>query len=170
MKTIIHKAENRGFANHGWLQANHSFSFANFYDPEKVHFGALRVFNDDMIAPKMGFGTHPHDNMEIITIPLSGSLKHRDSMHNQWQTIEAGEVQVMSAGKGLQHSEINGSEDEYLSLFQIWVIPNKQNVEPRYDKKQFKKADRKNKLQTLVTSIDENHEGSLKIHQNAIIS
>lgn len=170
MKTIVHKANSRGYANHGWLQANHSFSFASYYNPEKIHFGALRVLNDDVIAPKMGFGTHPHDNMEIITIPLSGSLKHRDNMHNDWQTIEAGEVQIMSAGKGIQHSEINGSVDNYLSLFQIWVIPNKQNVEPRYGQKRFDEVGRKNKLQTLVTSIDEDFEGSLKIHQDAVIS
>jgi quercetin 2,3-dioxygenase len=170
MKTIIHKAESRGFANHGWLQANHSFSFANWYQPEKVHFGALRVLNDDVIAPKMGFGTHPHDNMEIITIPLGGELKHRDSMHNEWQSVFPGEVQVMSAGTGVQHSEINGSADKHLSLFQIWIIPKKQNVEPRYDQKTFKEENRKNKLQTLVSYIDENHEGSLKIHQDANIS
>jgi redox-sensitive bicupin YhaK (pirin superfamily) len=170
MKTIIHKAESRGFANHGWLQANHSFSFANWYQPEKVHFGALRVLNDDVIAPKMGFGTHPHDNMEIITIPLGGELKHRDSMHNEWQSVFPGEVQVMSAGTGVQHSEINGSADKHLSLFQIWIIPNKQNVEPRYDQKTFKEENRKNKLQILVSYIDENHEGSLKIHQDANIS
>lgn len=170
MKTIVHKANSRGFANHGWLQANHSFSFAGYYNPEKVHFGALRVLNDDVIAPKMGFGTHPHDDMEIITIPLKGVLKHRDSMHNEWQSVVPGEVQVMSAGTGLQHSEINGSNDEYLGLFQIWIMPNKQQVVPRYDQKVFESDNRKNKLQILVTSIDENHEGSLKIHQDAIIS
>ncbi|MDX1773407.1 pirin family protein [Oceanihabitans sediminis] len=101
MKTIIHRADSRGFANHGWLQANHSFSFANYFDKDKVHFGVLRVLNDDIIAPKMGFGTHPHDNMEIITIPLSGVLKHRDNMHEEWQEVLAGEVQVMSAGTGV---------------------------------------------------------------------
>ncbi len=170
MKTIIHKADSRGFANHGWLQANHSFSFAGYYNPEKMHFGALRVLNDDVIAPKMGFGTHPHDNMEIITIPLKGVLKHRDSMHNAWQSVVPGEVQVMSAGTGLQHSEINGSNDEHLGLFQIWIIPNKEQVVPRYDQKVFVTDERKNKLQTLVTSIDEKHQGSLKIHQDAIIS
>lgn len=170
MKTIIHKAASRGFANHGWLQANHSFSFANYYNPEKVHFGALRVLNDDVVAPKMGFGTHPHNNMEIITIPLKGVLKHRDNMHDKWQPVLPGEVQVMSAGTGVQHSEINGSTDEHLSLFQIWIMPDKQNVKPRYDQKTFSELDRKNKLQTLVTSIDENFEGSLKIHQDAIIS
>lgn len=170
METIVHKADSRGFANHGWLQANHSFSFANFYNPEKVNFGALRVLNDDIIAPKMGFSTHPHNNMEIITIPLKGVLKHRDNMHDEWQQVLPGEVQVMSAGTGVQHSEINGSADEHLSLFQIWVIPNKENVKPRYDQKSFSKDNRKNKLQTLVTSIDEDFEGSLKIHQDAVLS
>jgi redox-sensitive bicupin YhaK (pirin superfamily) len=170
MKTIIHRATSRGFANHGWLQANHSFSFANYYNSEKMNFGALRVLNDDVIAPKMGFGTHPHNNMEIITIPLKGVLKHRDNMHDKWQPVVPGEVQVMSAGTGVQHSEINGSVDEHLSLFQIWIMPNKQSVEPRYDQKTFNESDRKNKLQTLVTSIEEDFEGSLKIHQDAKIS
>ena len=169
MKTVIHQASDRGFANHGWLQANHSFSFAQFYDPNKMQFGALRVLNDDVIAPSMGFSTHPHDNMEIITIPLKGTLKHKDSMGNAWQTIEAGEVQVMSAGTGLLHSEMNAKTDEYLSLFQIWVIPNKQNVVPRYDQRFFKIEDRQGKLQTLVTSID-NEEDGLKIHQDAKLS
>jgi hypothetical protein len=170
MKTIVHKAENRGFANHGWLQANHSFSFANYHNPENMNFGALRVLNDDIIAPKMGFGTHPHNNMEIITIPLKGVLKHRDNMHDQWQQVVPGEVQIMSAGTGVQHSEINGSVDEHLSLFQIWIVPNKQNVKPRYDQKMFDANQRKNQLQTLVTSIDEQHENSLTIHQDAKIS
>ena len=170
MKIIEHKADSRGFANHGWLQANHSFSFAGFHNPEKVHFGALRVLNDDIIAPKMGFGTHPHDNMEIITIPLKGVLKHKDNMGDEWIPVLPGEVQVMSAGTGVQHSEINGSVDEHLSLFQIWIFPDKQKVTPRYDQKKFDANERKNKLQTLVTSIDETSEGSLKIHQDAIIS
>jgi len=170
MKTIIHKAEDRGFANHGWLQANHSFSFASWYNPEKVHFGALRVLNDDIIAPKMGFGTHPHDNMEIITIPLKGVLKHRDNMGDDWIPVIPGEVQVMSAGTGVQHSEINGSVDEYLSLFQIWIIPEERSVKPRYDQKTFSEADRKGKLQTLVTSFKDEDENSLKIHQDAKLS
>ena len=171
MKTVLHKAEDRGFANHGWLQANHSFSFAGWYNPEKVHFGALRVLNDDIIAPKMGFGTHPHDNMEIITIPLKGVLKHRDSMHNEWQSVVPDEVQVMSAGSGLQHSEINGSVDEYLSLFQIWIIPDTQNVEPRYDQKAFEPKERKNSLQTLVTSMnDDAFPEALKVHQDVRLS
>ncbi|WP_178987997.1 pirin family protein [Winogradskyella schleiferi] len=170
MKKIIHKAESRGFANHGWLQANHSFSFASWNNPERVHFGALRVLNDDIIAPKMGFGTHPHENMEIITIPLKGVLKHRDNMNNDWQPVVPGEVQVMSAGTGVQHSEINGSSDEHLSLFQIWIIPQKRNVQPRYDQKMFKDEDRKGKLQTLVTSFEDENENSLKIHQDVKIS
>lgn len=170
MQIIIHKAEERGFANHGWLQANHSFSFANYFDKDKIQFGALRVLNDDVIAPNMGFGTHPHDNMEIITIPLNGILKHKDNMAEQWIPVVPGEVQVMSAGTGVQHSEINGSRTEHLSLFQIWVMPNRQNVKPRYDQKTFHPEGRKNKLQTLVSSIDENHESSLKIHQDALIS
>jgi len=170
MKKVLHRASSRGFASHGWLQAAHSFSFARYYDPEKMNFGVLRVLNDDVIAPKMGFGTHPHDNMEIITIPLKGMLKHKDSMHNEWQSVKPGEVQVMSAGQGVSHSEINGSDNEYLSLFQIWIMPDKENVIPRYDQKYFEVSDRKNKLQILVTSMDDNNQGSLKIYQNATLS
>lgn len=170
MKTVVHKADSRGFADHDWLQANHSFSFANFHDPTKMHFGALRVLNDDVIAPKMGFATHPHNNMEIITIPLKGILKHRDNIrHKEWQQVLPGEVQIMSAGTGVEHSEINGSEKEHLSLFQIWIIPNKQNVAPNYDQRIFNSEERKNKLQTVVSSIDSEEDG-LKIHQNAKIS
>ncbi|WP_246126042.1 pirin family protein [Bizionia myxarmorum] len=139
MKTLVHKAEDRGFENHGWLQANHSFSFANNYDKHKMNFGALHVLNDDIIAPKMGFGTHPHQNMEIITIPLAGVLKHRDNMNQDWQAVLPNEVQVMNAGTGIEHSEINGSENDYLSLFQIWTTPNIQNVKPRYEQKIFQK-------------------------------
>lgn len=170
MKTVVHKAESRGFANHGWLQANHSFSFARWFDPERIHFGALRVLNDDIVAPDMGFGTHPHDNMEIITIPLKGVLKHRDNMHEKWQPVVPGEVQVMSAGTGVQHSEINGTSDEYLNLFQIWIIPDTQGVSPRYDQKTFSDEDRKNELQVLVSGMNSGYDGSLKIHQDAKIS
>ncbi len=171
MKTIVHKASERGYANHGWLQANHSFSFAGWYNPEKIHFGALRVLNDDTIAPAMGFGTHPHDNMEIITIPLSGVLKHKDNMGDTWIPVLPGEVQVMSAGTGVQHSEINGSDKAYLSLFQIWIIPDERNVQPRYDQKIFDAEDRNGKLQVLVTSVkDENNSEALKIHQDAKLS
>lgn len=170
MTLVFHSATSRGFANHGWLQANHSFSFANFYDPKKMNFGALRVLNDDLIAPKMGFGTHPHDNMEIITIPLSGVLKHKDSMGNSWEEVKAGEVQIMSAGTGIHHSEINGSTSESLGLFQIWILPNKKNVKPRYDQRYFTTSP-DGELQILVTSIDDaSSDSSLKIHQDAQIS
>jgi len=165
----LFKAEERGFANHGWLQATHSFSFANYYDPTKIQYGALRVLNDDLIAPSMGFGMHPHQNMEIITIPLTGLLKHRDSMHNKWQEVQPGEVQVMSAGTGVTHSEVNGSPGKHLSLFQIWILPDTQNVAPRYDQKAFSVEDRKNNMQWLVTSMNSNDEGSLKIHQDSRI-
>ena len=170
MKKVIHKADSRGFADHGWLQARHSFSFASWNNPERVHFGVLRVLNDDTIGPNMGFGTHPHDNMEIITIPLKGTLKHRDNMRNDWQAVLPGEVQVMSAGTGVQHSEINGSVDEHLSLFQIWIIPQKQNVKPRYDQKAFKAEDRNGQLQVLVNSFDDSGAEGLKIHQDARLS
>lgn len=170
MTLVFHSATSRGFANHGWLQANHSFSFANFYDPKKMNFGALRVLNDDLIAPSMGFGTHPHDNMEIITIPLSGVLKHKDSMGNSWEEVKAGEVQVMSAGTGIHHSEINGSASESLSLFQIWIVPNKKDVKPRYDQRFFETA-QDGELQILVTPIeDASSDSSLNIHQDAQIS
>lgn len=170
MKKIIHKAITRGQANHGWLQANHSFSFANFYDSNRTQFGALRVLNDDLIEPSMGFGTHPHNNMEIITIPLSGVLKHKDNMANDWIPVLPGEVQVMSAGTGVQHSEINGSVNEDLSLFQIWILPEKKGVSPRYDQKKFSDIDRKNKLQIVVSSFNSDDQNSLKIHQDAQIS
>jgi len=170
MKKIIYKAADRGKANYGWLEANYSFSFANYYDPEKVNFGALRVLNNDTIQGGMGFGTHPHDNMEIITIPLKGSLKHKDSMGNKWIAIETGEVQVMSAGSGLQHSEMNNSPSEEVNLFQIWIFPDKNDVEPRYGQQKFDPSERKNKLQILVSSIDGDLKDTLKIHQDALIS
>ncbi len=170
MKLEKFSADTRGFANHGWLQANFSFSFANFYNPERMQFGALRVLNDDLIAPSMGFSTHPHQNMEIITIPLSGVLKHKDSMSNEWLYVKPNEVQVMSAGKGIYHSEMNGSSEDYLSLFQIWIIPNQDGVDPRYNQQSFDPEDRKNKLQVLVSSLDNTNENGLKIHQDAKLS
>ena len=170
MKTKIYKANERGTANHGWLEANFSFSFANYYNPENINFGALRVLNDDYIEGGMGFGTHPHDNMEIISIPLKGALKHRDSMSNEWIPLLTGEVQIMSAGTGIQHSEMNNHPTEVVNLFQIWIIPNKHGVKPRYDQKKFEVSERKNKLQTLVSSINDKDEGSLTIHQDAKIS
>ena len=170
MKIIEFKAEDRGYANHGWLQASHSFSFANYYNPGKTNFGALRVLNDDVIQANMGFSTHPHDNMEIITIPLEGALKHKDSMSEKWIPIETGEVQVMSAGTGIRHSERNNSLTEFINLFQIWIIPEKQGVEPAYNQMKFDPMDRVNKLQTLVSSYNDGMAETLKIHQDARIS
>lgn len=161
---ILHKANTRGHANHGWLDTHHTFSFAGYYDPERVHFGALRVINDDYIAAGMGFGTHPHDNMEIITIPLEGDLEHRDSMGNT-SVIYHGDVQVMSAGTGIQHSEYNANKSKGLKLFQIWVFPNKKNVTPRYQQITLDIADRRNKLQQIL-SPNPDDEG-VWIHQNA---
>jgi Pirin-related protein len=161
---ILHKANTRGHANHGWLETYHTFSFAGYYDPERIHFGALRVINDDYIAPGMGFGTHPHDNMEIITIPLEGDLEHRDSMGNT-SVIYHGDVQVMSAGTGIQHSEYNANRSKGLKLFQIWVFPDKKNVVPRYQQISLNVEDRRNKLQQIL-SPNPNDEG-VWIHQKA---
>lgn len=166
-KTIFHPANERGHANHGWLDAHHSFSFANWYDPTKVHFGALRVLNDDIVRGGTGFGKHPHDNMEIITIILDGTLAHKDSMGHE-QTIVPGEVQVMSAGSGVVHSEYNHDPHHSVNLLQTWIFPNKRGVEPRYDQRAFDEAGRKNQLQMLVSPIENDDEG-LKIHQDAWI-
>ena len=170
MRKIIQRANERGTADYGWLKANYSFSFANYYNPQHVNFGALRVLNDDIIAGGMGFGEHPHDNMEIISIPLKGALKHKDSKGEKWIALTSDEVQVMSAGTGVVHSERNNSTTEEVNLFQIWIIPEEQNVEPAYGQKKFMAGDRQNKLQTLVTSYTDTNEHSLKIHQDAKIS
>lgn len=162
--TIIHKANTRGHADHGWLNAYHSFSFASWYNPERVQFGALRVLNDDTIAAGMGFGTHPHDNMEIITIPLEGDLAHKDSMGNT-ETIKSGDIQVMSAGTGVKHSEFNPNADQRTKLLQIWVYPNKQNVEPRYQQITLNPEDRKNKLQQILSPNA--GDSGVWIHQDA---
>jgi len=148
--TVLHKANTRGHADHGWLNAYHSFSFASWYNPERVQFGMLRVLNDDTVAAGMGFGTHPHDNMEIITIPLEGDLAHKDSMGNA-ETIKSGDVQVMSAGTGIQHSEFNPNHDQRTKLLQIWVFPKIRNVEPRYQQITLKPEDRNNKLQQILS-------------------
>jgi len=150
MKKVFHSAASRGEANHGWLQAKHSFSFANFYNPERNQFGVLRVLNDDIIAPGMGFGSHPHDNMEIITIPLEGALEHKDSMDNIG-FIEADEIQIMSAGTGIIHSEYNKNKDQPISLLQLWVIPHTRNVTPRYDQKNIKNLKKTNAFYPIVT-------------------
>lgn len=166
-KTIFHAAGDRGHANHGWLDAHHSFSFAGWYDPSRIHFGALRVLNDDIIAGGMGFGKHPHDNMEIITIILDGELAHKDSMGHE-QIIVPGEVQVMSAGSGIFHSEYNNLPDKEVNVLQTWIFPDKRDVQARYDQRPFAAEDRINKLQTLVSPMDTTDEG-LKIHQDAWI-
>lgn len=162
--TVLHKASSRGYADHGWLKSYHSFSFANYYNPERMHFGVLRVLNDDSVAPGMGFGTHPHDNMEIISIPLEGDLEHKDSMGNV-AVIRNGDVQVMSAGTGIAHSEYNKNKDSFVKFLQIWVFPNKRNVTPRYDQLALDAADRKNKLQQIL-SPNPDDEG-VWIHQDA---
>ncbi|MES2593509.1 MAG: pirin family protein [Bacteroidota bacterium] len=152
MKTIFHKSTDRGEANHGWLKAKHSFSFASYHDPAKVHFGLLRVLNDDIVAPGMGFGTHPHDNMEIVTIPLRGALEHRDSMGNIG-VIHPHEIQAMSAGSGISHSEYNHSKTEDINLLQIWVFPKEQNITPRYDQRVFSEEEKTGKLKTIVAPV-----------------
>lgn len=161
---VLHKAESRGHAKHGWLNAHHTFSFANYHDPSRMHFGVLRVLNDDIIDGGMGFGMHPHDNMEIITIPLEGALEHKDSMSNLG-VIRQNDVQVMSAGTGVQHSEYNKNSDKKINLLQIWIFPNKRNVVPRYAQLTFNPLDRINKLQQIV-SPEQNSKG-LWIHQDA---
>jgi len=151
MKNIVlHKANTRGHADHGWLNAYHSFSFASWYNPDRVQFGMLRVLNDDTVAAGMGFGTHPHDNMEIITIPLEGDLAHKDSMGNA-ATIKTGDVQVMSAGTGIQHSEFNPNADQHTKLFQIWVFPKYRNVTPRYQQITLDVAEQKNNFAQILS-------------------
>jgi hypothetical protein len=164
MKKIFHASSTRGEANHGWLQAKHSFSFANYFDPKRIQFGALRVLNDDIIAPGMGFGSHPHDNMEIVTIPLEGALEHKDSMDNIG-VIEADEIQVMSAGTGIFHSEYNKNKDKEVKVLQLWVLPKEKNVTPRYDQKSIKELKKTNTLYSIVTP-DPNGP-AMWIHQDA---
>ena len=162
--TILHTSESRGDANHGWLHSKHTFSFANYYNPERMHFGVLRVLNDDTVAAGMGFGTHPHDNMEIISIPLEGDLEHKDSMGNV-TVIKNGDIQVMSAGTDIQHSEYNKNKDQQVKFLQIWVFPNKKNVTPRYDQITLKLEDRHNKLQQIISPNEA--DAGVWIHQNA---
>ena len=164
MKSVFHPSDSRGYANHGWLEARHSFSFASWYQPDRLHFGALRVLNDDIIQGGMGFGTHPHDNMEIVTIPLKGDLEHKDSMGNS-AVIREGDIQVMSAGTGVQHSEYNNSPDKEINLFQLWLFPNKQNVKPRYDQLPIRSLHQKNKFFQIL-SPSANDQG-VWIHQDA---
>lgn len=161
---ILHKAGTRGDANHGWLHSRHTFSFANYYNPERMRFGVLRVLNDDWVAPGKGFGTHPHDNMEIVSIPLEGDLEHKDSMENV-AVIRHGDVQVMSAGTGITHSEYNKNSDKPVKFLQIWIFPKKQNVAPRYDQITLSLNERINRFQQIL-SPDEKDEG-VWIHQDA---
>ncbi|MDR0228156.1 MAG: pirin family protein [Flavobacteriaceae bacterium] len=165
--SIIYKADSRGHANHGWLESYHTFSFANYRNNDRVHFGVLRVLNDDRVAPGMGFGTHPHENMEIISIPLSGSLSHRDDMGNG-TIITTDEIQVMSAGTGVEHSEFNPDENKESRFLQIWLFPNKLHVEPRYDQQKLNRADRLNKWDQILSPNPDDK--GVWIHQNAWFS
>jgi redox-sensitive bicupin YhaK (pirin superfamily) len=169
MKTTLIRASSRGHAYHGWLDTYHTFSFANYYDPDRIHFGALRVVNDDIVVGGEGFGTHPHDNMEIVSIPLYGDLEHKDSMGHT-EVIKAGEVQVMSAGSGITHSEYNANKDRPVNFFQIWVFPDKKNAEPRYHQRAFDFMHDKNKLIQIVGPKDDPENTALWIHQNAWFS
>lgn len=153
MKTILHKSEKRGHANHGWLDSYHSFSFAGYHDPSKMNFGALRVLNDDTVAPGFGFGRHSHDNMEIVSIPLAGDLHHNDSTGRD-KIIRQGDVQIMSAGRGIEHSEKNAHSDREVKFLQIWVFPKEKDIEPRYEQKTFPLKDRQNRWQTVVAPDD----------------
>ncbi|MDG1961803.1 MAG: pirin family protein [Flavobacteriaceae bacterium] len=166
MKKILHPARSRGHANYGWLEANYSFSFANYFDPSRLQFGQLRVLNDDKIAPGMGFGKHPHQNMEIVTIPLSGALQHEDSLGHSG-VVRAGEIQVMSAGHGVEHSEFNASKEDALTLFQIWIFSDTQNAAPRYDQKNILPLLKPNTMTPVVVPQDAAKDGALWIHQNA---
>ena len=164
MNTVLHKADTRGHANHGWLDSHHTFSFANYRNPERMNFGVLRVLNDDIVAPSKGFGTHPHDNMEIVSIPLEGDLEHKDSMGNL-AVIKEGDVQVMSAGTGIFHSEYNRNKDKEVKFLQIWVFPNKKDVEPRYDQISIRDVKKKNEFyQVLSPNADDQ---GVWVHQNA---
>jgi quercetin 2,3-dioxygenase len=162
--TILHKADTRGEANHGWLKSRHTFSFANYHNPERMHFGVLRVLNDDIVDAGMGFGTHPHDNMEIISIPLEGDLEHKDSMGNT-TVIRNGDIQVMSAGTGITHSEYNKNKDQKVKFLQIWMFPNRRGVTPRYDQISLHATDRHNQLQQILSPSTD--DAGVWVHQNA---
>lgn len=166
MKTIIHTANSRGHANLGWLNSYHSFSFGNYYHPERVHFGALRVLNDDTVMGGMGFSKHPHDNMEIISIPLYGDLHHKDSTGRD-EIIRQDDVQIMSAGSGIAHSETNANTDKEVKFLQIWIMPKQKNIEPRYQQKSFKPENRQQQLVTVVSPDDDE---AVWINQDAWLS
>jgi quercetin 2,3-dioxygenase len=165
MKKIIHRAFDRGIQDHGWLRASHSFSFANYHDPAKMNFGLLRVLNDDIVAPAMGFGAHEHDNMEIVTIPLRGALAHKDSLGSEG-IIKPGEIQIMSAGTGIRHSEFNASDKEEVNLLQIWVLPKVINIGPRYDQRRVEDVD--NGFKTVISPIKSDE--TMWINQDAFFT
>jgi redox-sensitive bicupin YhaK (pirin superfamily) len=165
MQKIIHRENDRGHVDFGWLKSAHSFSFGQYFDPEKVNFGALRVLNDDQVEGGQGFGRHSHDNMEIVSIPLEGVLSHQDSMGNV-RNIETGDVQIMSAGKGVKHSEFNGDQKELVKFLQIWIIPDEMHLTPGYDQKSYLHLDRHNKFVTIV-SPDVSDPDAVHIHQDA---
>jgi len=167
MKKIIHKADSRGYFDHGWLKTNHTFSFGQYHDPNRTNFGKLRVLNDDFVAPSHGFGEHRHENMEIVSIPLSGALAHKDSAGHE-ETIRPNDVQVMSAGAGIQHAEYNHSDSETVNFLQIWILPDGGGHEPRYDQKSFDRIERKNKFQTVVAPKTQN--GTMWLNQDAYFS
>ncbi len=164
MNTVLHKADTRGDANHGWLQSKHTFSFANYHNPDRMQFGVLRVLNDDRVAPGMGFGTHPHQNMEIISIPIEGDLEHKDSMDNV-TVIKSGDIQVLSAGTGITHSEYNKNKDREVKFLQIWVFPDKKNTIPRYDQISLNINDRSNQFQQVLSPFPD--DDGVWIQQNA---
>ncbi len=165
-KITIHKSDSRGYADHGWLKSRHTFSFASYYDPDRIQFGALRVLNDDIVSPGMGFGTHPHDNMEIVSIPIHGSIAHKDNTGTK-EVIKPGEVQIMSAGTGITHSEYNHSATDKVNFLQIWVFPKIRNIKPRYSQKYFSPDLMHNTLLTVVAPDDEH---ALPINQDAWFS
>ena len=163
MENILHLSHTRGHANHGWLDSHHTFSFAGYFNPERVHFGAIRVFNDDVVKGGTGFGTHPHANMEIVSIPLAGALEHRDST-GRHKIIKTGEVQIMSAGTGIEHSEYNASKEEDVNFLQIWILPEKMNIQPRYEQKEFPVGNQNN---DWVNVVSPNNPEALWINQQA---
>jgi redox-sensitive bicupin YhaK (pirin superfamily) len=166
MKTVLHTANSRGHANHGWLNSYHSFSFAGYHDADRTHFGALRVLNDDSVAAGMGFGKHPHDNMEIVSIPLLGDLHHKDSTGRD-KIIRQGDVQIMSAGSGIAHSETNANKDKEVKFLQVWVFPKEKNIEPRYDQKSFNLDQQQDEIVTVVAPDNDN---AVWINQDAWFS
>ena len=167
MKKIIHKADTRGFFDYGWLKTSHTFSFSSYYDPERVNFGMLRVLNDDFVAAGQGFGTHPHNDMEIVTIPLDGALAHKDSIGSEG-VIYPDEIQIMSAGTGIRHSEFNHLQDGTSNFLQLWIFPDKKGHQPRYNQNYFDPAERKNKFQFIVTP--DKKDGNLWLNQDAFLS